>query len=121
MHTVVNILLHVYAVHAFPVPTPATRPSSADDRPRRPRHSRLAPDEADDIEMDGEVVAKKAMLNGNGNIYMNGHGNGYAEPNGDVVGERRRVADAQEFELDALISEDEDDEARRPKEGLRLR
>jgi len=51
----------------------------------------------------------------NGHAKLNGHMNGGM--NGSDERERRRVRDAEEFELDALISDEEDEEGGTRKQG----
>lgn len=73
---VVNVLLHIYAIHAWP-------------------------DESSDNNPSG---TKYASVNGNGNAnYMNGRARSTFEA--------QRIHDAEAFELQGLISEDEDEAA----------
>lgn len=96
------MLIHIYAVHAFPDSATAQPFSSpGDEESHAPPHARLA----------------------NGYAAANGHAAG-AKHAGPTPHERRRARDAHEFELDSLIS-DEDDEERSAgevggKESVRL-
>ena len=106
----VNILVHIYAVYMMPESTiPLQAESTSSNRPRHVRggssfsHHVIGDDE-EDLEANGKP--------------MNGH---TSQANGDVVSnllsdkESRRVKDAQEFELDNLLDDEEDheDHARR--------
>ncbi|KAF1850927.1 integral membrane protein-like protein [Cucurbitaria berberidis CBS 394.84] len=73
----VNMLLHLYAVHAW----------------------------GQDIKADAEAPRMNGLTNG----HANGQPNGYARANS-------RVRDAEEFELEGLDSEDEDDDVLDNKE-----
>ena len=89
--TVVNMLIHLYAVHAFP--ESAQRESGDAVRPRR--------------RADEEAADAAPYANG----HANGHANGYAKHAQPLPErERRRMRDAQEFELDSLISDEEDEQ-----------
>lgn len=91
---VVNVLLHLYAVHAFP-------PTSSPGHLEAARGYALANGDglpaADD---QGSEVRTKHRTNGNVNIS-------------DL--ERRRAKEAEEYELDALISDSEDGHEHRAK------
>lgn len=116
----VNILVHIYAVHAWP--ESAIAGGKGEDLPVvQPRgvgfYDRSGGASVDvdadrlhyDVRDGGEEVYGNGKVNGkvNGNGHVVGNG---AAVNGLSVGERNRVRDAQEFELDALISEDEEEE-----------
>lgn len=102
-----NILLHIYAVHAFPAATDKTSPPSSSS-PQSHRmnsiHHHRGPKAAHDEESFADEVADgKPVVNG----HANGNGNGSI--NGNLSDrERRRIRDAEEFELDALISDDDE-------------
>jgi hypothetical protein len=53
---------------------------------------------------DSKADAEAPRMNGLANGHANGHPNGYTNAN-------RRIRDAEEFELDGLDSDDEDDNA----------
>lgn len=86
------MLIHLYAVHAFP--ESAQRESGDAMRPHR--------------KADEEAAVATPHTNG----YANGYAK-HAQPLPER--ERRRMRDAQEFELDSLISDE--DEEQPVKEG----
>lgn len=55
-----------------------------------------------DTKADAETPRVNGFANGHANGHATGHSNGYARVD-------RRVRDAEEFELDGLDSEDDDD------------
>lgn len=104
------MLIHIYAVHAFPA---SALPSASNEH-----------DDGDD---DDDVEALPRPHGRHRPVVVNGHANGKAGPkhgasNGTamVMGdkERRSARDAHEFELDSLIS-DEDAEGAPDTDALR--
>ncbi|KAL3488901.1 hypothetical protein BJX62DRAFT_239602 [Aspergillus germanicus] len=83
----VNILLHIYAVHAWPE---STQP---------PTHSRSSSIEDEDAGA-GPSNSKPHRSRPNG-AYMNGHARSPSEA--------QRIQDAETFELQGLISDEDDD------------
>jgi hypothetical protein len=83
----VNILLHIYAVHAWPE---STQP------PTRSRSSSIEDDDAG----AGPSNSKPHRSRPNG-TYMNGHARSPSEA--------QRIQDAETFELQGLISDEDDD------------
>ncbi|CEL09975.1 Putative Integral membrane protein [Aspergillus calidoustus] len=83
----VNILLHIYAVHAWPETT------------QPPTHSRSSSIEDDDAGA-GPSNSKPQRSRPNG-AYMNGHARSPSEA--------QRIQDAETFELQGLISDEDDD------------
>lgn len=100
MYLVVNILLHIYAKHEMPSAT-ASNTSPLTNDPTTP-HSLPAKHADEDADIE--------LANG----HAKGQTNGRFKEN-----ERRRMHDAQEFELDALISgsDSEDDKSREKGKG----
>ncbi|KAL4942133.1 hypothetical protein BDV06DRAFT_192973 [Aspergillus oleicola] len=87
MFLFVNVLLHIYAVHAWP--------ESAD-----PAHSHSRSD-TEDAAAEGPSGAI-ALGSGNGRYtHLNGHARSQSEA--------RRIQDAETFELQGLISDEEDE------------
>jgi len=106
-HSVVNVLLHIYAVHAFTItPQPSVNTSSSR------RHAATGSQESGVVDMEVGYAKTNGHTKLNGN--MNGGMNGSA---GMDERERRRVRDAEEFELDALISDEEDEEGGARNQG----
>ncbi|KAL4991207.1 hypothetical protein BDW68DRAFT_185177 [Aspergillus falconensis] len=96
----VNILLHIYAVHAWP--------ESADPAARS--HSRINTNHSDQGP-SGSI----ALPNGPGSRHFT-HMNGHAR----TSSEAQRIEDAETFELQGLISDEEEDEDKVPPyEGRR--
>lgn len=91
------ILLHLYAVHAFPPPAAPLPADSGYDRATTGSSS-------GSTAVDADVEAQRLPAHGG----LNGHAAGA----GVSDAERRRVKDAQEYELDALISDESDSEGR---------
>lgn len=101
-YPVVNILLHIYAINAFP------ETAQAPSNPSHPRRHM-----ATGSQESGVIDAENGYAKTNGHAKLNGHGHINGGMNGSAGmedRERRRVRDAEEFELDALISDEEDDE-----------
>ena len=86
-------------MHSFPI-TP--QPSTNTTRPRR--HFATGSQES------GVVDVEDGYEKTNGHTNLNGKVNGINGTTGMDERERRRVRDAEEFELDALISDEEDEE-----------
>ncbi|KAL2814643.1 hypothetical protein BJX63DRAFT_196383 [Aspergillus granulosus] len=82
----VNILLHIYAVHAWPE---STQP---------PAHSRASIEDDDAGAGPSGSMPHRSLTNG---AYMNGHARSPSEA--------QRIQDAETFELQGLISDEEDD------------
>ena len=104
----VNILLHLYAVHAWP-----------GDETNGRRDARLASRSASlAVGVPGPGILKRHPNSaGVGGSVMNGSANGKVRLPGHRATDSQQVRDAEEFELEGLISDVEDgDELRSPRE-----
>lgn len=90
LYLFVNILLYLYAQHAWPIEKPKPGEQRTGGLPMAKRH-----------------MSTGSVLNGNA------MGNGHVRRPSDM----RRVRDAEAFELEGLISEGEE-EGTSPKEGM---
>lgn len=116
-YPVVNILLHIYTVHTFPLtPEPTSTTSSAR---QRQGHYATGSQESGVVDVEHELPHENGYAKTNGHAKPNGVMNGGM--NGGLSDqERRQMRDAEEFELDALISDDEEGGnggVRRSREG----
>ena len=116
---VVNILLHLYAVNVPPSGGRKSKGSSSSGRGKhQPLTSDVNPDaepyaDTDDIELQQQDKAG-GSAGANGNIHGRGLGVSMTDQ------ERTQVRDAQDFELDALISDDEEDVRKPTASAVRL-
>jgi len=98
LYLFVNILLHVYAVHAWP-----------DDETNGARSSKAGHSSSRSVSIAGNRHKKTTSM-------MNGEANGSARQPRSRNADTQHVRDAEEFELEGLISDDEDN-AGGAKEG----
>lgn len=108
-----NILVHIYAVHAFPE-SPADAPSAYAPLSNR---DHVASDSERHGNADAEALGDYGYSKTNGHGKLNGHANGVNGSAGLSDRERRHVRGAEDFELDEMVSEDDDDEHIGRKEG----
>ncbi len=97
LYLFVNILLYVYASHAWP---------EDESNGVRPSHHRVQ-------SMAGPSHSRKLSVLNNLNGTVAGGANGSARPPRRRDPENQQVRDAEEFELEGLISEGEDDDSPR--------
>ena len=99
---VVNILLHIYAVHAL------TDSSNETSNSYAPLNNRAHVASATHDDADAEDTGDYSYGKANGRPKANGHMNGGVNGNAGMSEvERRQIRRAEEFELDEMVSDDE--------------